>query len=175
MEKSVKSIALNYGLYLGIALILITVAVYAIDLNLMANMWLGIGIIVLIIGLGVFATSKAKSAFEGYLSFKDAFSAYFITAFVGVAISSIFSFILYTIIDPDAAEEIKRISVEATINFMEGFNTPAEAIAKAVEDMEKVDQFSIGNTLKSLVYGAVFQAVIGLIVGAIMKKSNPDA
>ena len=175
MEKSVKSIALNYGLYLGVVLILISVAVYVIDLNLMANIWLGIGMFVLIIGMGIFATSKAKSENEGYLSFKDAFSAYFITTVVGVAISSVFSFILYTIIDPDAAEEIKSITIEATISMMEGFNAPAETIAKAVEEAEKVDQFSIGNTLKSLAYGAVFQAVIGLIVAAVMKKTNPDA
>jgi len=175
MEKSVKSIALNYGLYLGIILVLISVAIYAIDLKLMANLWLGIGMILFIIGMGVFATAKVKSHFNGILSFKDAFSAYFIATVVGVAISSIFSFILYTIIDPDAAEEIKKISVEATINMMEGFNAPAETIAKAVEEAEKVDQFSIGNTLKSLAYGAIFQAVIGLIVGAIMKRSDPDA
>ena len=175
MEKTVKSIALNYGLYLGIVLILISVAIYAIDLNLMANFWLGIGLLLLIIGMGVFATAKAKSHFDGILSFKDAFSTYFITTVVGVALSSIFSFVLYTIIDPDAAEEIKKITIEATINMMEGFNAPPETIAKAVEDAEKVDQFSIGNTLKSLAFGAVFQAVIGLIVGAIMKKSNTEA
>jgi hypothetical protein len=175
MEKSVKSIALNYGLYLGIALILINVAIYAIDLKLMANLWLGIIILLALIGFGVYATAKAKAHFNGVLNFKDAFTTYFITTVVGAIISSIFTFILYTIIDPDAAETIKQISIEATINLMEGFNAPAETVAKAVEEAEKVDQFSIENTLKSLVYGAVFQAVIGLIVAAIMKKSNPDA
>ncbi|MCB0462847.1 MAG: DUF4199 domain-containing protein [Flavobacteriaceae bacterium] len=175
MEKTVKSIALNYGLYLGIALIVISVAIYAIDLKLMANLWLGIAMLIAIIGFGIFSTAKVKSHFEGILSFKDAFTAYFITTVVGAVISSIFSYILYTIIDPEAAEQIKQISIEATISLMEGFNAPAETIAKAVEDAEKVDQFSIGNTLKSLAFGAIFQAVIGLIVAAIMKKSNPDA
>lgn len=175
MEKSVKSIAINYGLYLGGILSLITVAVYAIDLNLMSNMWLGIGMIVLIIGMGIFSTSKIKSAFEGYLSFKDAFSAYFITTVIGIAISSIFSFILYNIIDPDAAEEIKKITIDATISMMEGFNTPPEIIAQQVEELEKTEQFSVLNTLKSLAFAAIFQAVIGLIVGAVMKKSNAEA
>ena len=175
MEKSVKSIALNYGLYLGIALILINVAIYAIDLKLIANLWLGIGMILAIIGFGVFSTSKAKAHFNGILSFKDAFSAYFITTVFGGVISSVFTFILYSIIDPDAAEEIKRISIEATINMMEGFNAPAETIAQAVDEAEKTDQFSIGSTAKSMAFGAIFQAVIGLIVGAVMKKSDPEA
>jgi len=47
-------------------------------------------------------------------------------------------------------------------------------IAASVEEMEKTDQFSLGSTAQSLVFGSLFQAVIGLIVGAIMKKSNPD-
>ena len=175
MEKTVKSIAINYGLYLGGFLSLFTVAVYAIDLNLMSNMWLGIGIFAIIIGMGIFSTSKVKSAFEGYLSFKEAFSAYFITTIVGIAISSILTFILYTIIDPDAAEEIKKITIEATISMMEGFNTPPDIIAQQIEELEKTEQFSIVNSLKSLAFQAVFQAVIGLIVAAVMKKSNVEA
>ena len=174
MEKSIKSIALNFGSYLGVFLILITVAIYAINLNLMANMYLGLGMIALIIGVGIFATSKVKQGLNGFISFKDAFSAYFITTVLGVVISSIFSFILFSFIDPDAAEEIKKITIEATINTMKGFNAPVEVIAASVEEMEKTDQFSLGSTAQSLVFGSLFQAVIGLIVGAIMKKSNPD-
>ena len=91
-----------------------------------------------------------------------------------MVISSIFSFILFSFIDPDAAEEIKKITIEATINTMKGFNAPVDVIAASVEEMEKTDQFSLGSTAQSLVFGSLFQAVIGLIVGAIMKKSNPD-
>ena len=175
MEKTVKSIALNYGLYLGGILALITVAIYAIDLNLMANMWLGIGMILFIIGMGIFATAKAKSAFDGFLSFKDAFTAYFITTIVGVTISSLFSVILYNFIDPDAAEQIKQITVDATIAMMEGWNLPPENIAKAVEEIEKTNPYGILTTLKNLVFWFVIQAILGLIVAAVMKKSNPDA
>ena len=97
------------------------------------------------------------------------------TTIVGIAISSILTFILYTIIDPDAAEEIKKITIEATISMMEGFNTPPDIIAQQVEELEKTEQFSIVNSLKSLAFQAVFQAVIGLIVAAVMKKSNVEA
>ena len=71
MEKSIKSIALNFGSYLGVCLILITVAIYATNLNLMANMYLGLGMIALIIGFGIFATSKVKQGLNGFISFKD--------------------------------------------------------------------------------------------------------
>lgn len=175
MEKSVKSIALNYGLYLGGALALITVIIYAVDIKLMVNMWLGIGLLLLIIAMGIIATAKAKSIFDGVLSFKDAFSAYFITTIVGIAISTLFSFILFNFVDADAAEEIKKLTIEATITMMEGFNAPPETIAQSVKEIESTNQYSLVNILKSLVWSALFQAVIGLIVAAIMKKSDPNA
>ena len=175
MEKSIKSSAINYGLYLGGALSLITIAIWFVDINLMANMWLGIFLLLAIIAFGVVSTAKSKSLNGGFLSFKEAFSSYFITVAIGIAISSIVSMILFSYIDPEAAKQIQQLTIESTINMMEGFGAPAEAIAEAVEKIESQNQFSIVNTLKSLAWGFLFQAIIGLIVALIMKKSNQDA
>lgn len=175
MEKSLKSSAINYGLYLGAALSLITIAIWFIDINLMANMWLGIIILLAVIAFGVVATAKAKSIQEGFLSFKEAFSSYFITVAIGIIISSIVSMILFNYVDPEAAKQIQQITIDATVNMMEGFGAPTETIAEAVEKIESQNQYSLVNTLKSIAWGLVFQAVIGLIVAAIMKKSDPDA
>ena len=112
---------------------------------------------------------------EGFLTFKEAFSAYFITVAVGIIISQVVSFILFNFIDPDAAKEIQQITIDSTVNMMEGFGAPAESIAEAVEKIENTDQFSVVSVLKSSAWSLVFQAVIGLIVALIMKKSNPDA
>ena len=175
MEKSIKSSAINYGLYLGIALSLITITIWFVNLNLMANIWLGIGILLAAIAFGVVSTAKSKSIMNGFLTFKEAFSSYFITIAVGVIISQVVSFILFNFIDPDAAKQIQQITIDSTVNMMEGFGAPAESIAEAVEKIENTDQFSIVSVLKSTAWSLVFQAVIGLIVAAIMKKSNPDA
>jgi len=175
MENSIKSSAINHGLYLGGLLSLITVAIYAINLNLMVNMWLGIGLLIAVIAFGVVSTAKSKSIMEGFLSFKQAFSSYFITVAVGIIISSVISIILFNFIDPEAAETVKQLTVESTISMMEGFNAPAETIAETVDKIEGQNQFSVINTMKSIAWGLLFQAVIGLIVAAIMKKTNPDA
>ncbi|MCK0178229.1 DUF4199 domain-containing protein [Flavobacteriaceae bacterium S0862] len=175
MEKSIKSSAINYGLYLGGALSLITIAIWFIDINLMANMWLGIFLLLAIIAFGVVSTAKSKSLNGGFLSFKEAFSSYFITVAIGIAISTIVSMILFNYVDPEAAKQIQQITVDMTVNMMEGFGAPAETIAEAVEKIESQNQYSLINTAKSLAWGFLFQAIIGLIVAAIMKKSNPDA
>jgi len=175
MENSIKSSAINYGLYLGGALALVTVAIYAIDLSLMVNMWLGILLILVIVGFGVVSTAKSKGIQEGILSFKQAFSSYFITVVVGITISTIVSALLFNFIDPEAAIQMKEMTVEATINMLEGFGAPPESIAEAVERIENQNQFGLGALVQNLIWSFVIQAVIGLIVALIMKKTDPDA
>ena len=174
MENSIKSSAINYGLYLGAFLALFTVIGYALNLELLVNFWLTLLLLpIIIIVLGIVSTAKSKSLLNGFLSFKQAFSSYFITVAIGILISTVVSIIIFNFIDPDAANTLKELIVEKTINFMEGMGAPAESMAEAVENIESQDTFGFGTQLKSLAQSLVFFAVIGLIVAAIMKK-NPE-
>ena len=170
-----KSSAINYGLYLGATLAVLTVLIYAVNVDLMANWMLGIGFLILIIIFGIVSTAKSKGINNGILSFKEAFTSYFITVIVGVLISSVLSIILFNFIDPEAADQIQQKIIDNTVQMMQGFGAPAESIAEQVEKLEAQNQFSIGSVLKSLAFQIVLYSVIGLIVAAIMKKSDPDA
>jgi hypothetical protein len=176
MEKSIKSSAINYGLYLGGLLTLMTAVLYAVKLELLVNFWLRLVILpILMIVFGVISTAKSKSLLDGFINFKQAFSSYFITVAVGILISTLVSILLFNFIDPDAAIKLKEIAIENTIAMLEGFNAPPEQIAKSVEQIEQQDTQSISAQIFSVAQALVFFAVIGLIVAAIMKKSNPDA
>ena len=175
MEKTIKSIATNYGLYLGLGLSLFTIIAYAINLNLLVNYWIMLLVLPLtVIGYGIFATAKIKSTFNGFLSFKETFSAYFITVAVAVIISTAFTVLLFNFIDTNAAIEVKNILISNTESFMKNMNAPVDAIAKAVDDIEKQDTFAIGTQIKSLAQSLIFFAIIGLIVAAALKKNNPN-
>ncbi len=170
---SINSIAKNYGTYLGALLALLTVFAYAVNLDLMVNMWYGIFILLAILVFGIISVSKTKGFLEGFISFKQSFTAYFLTVLIGLAISTVVSYIIFNIVDPEAANLLKEKSIEVSIAFMEGFGAPAEAIAEAVEEMEKQNQYSIGSLAKSLAWLLVIYSIIGLIVAAVMKK-NPE-
>ncbi|WP_136481882.1 DUF4199 domain-containing protein [Cognatitamlana onchidii] len=174
MERSLKSIATNYGLYLGVLLALITVLSYAINIELLTNMWLGIFIMVAIIVLGIIAVAKVKQAQHGFASFKQAFTAYFITVLIGLLISTLVSYLLFNVIDTEAAETLKQATIEKTVEMLEGFNSPSEAIDKAVTQIESQNQYSLANVAKGLAGYLVVFSIIGLIVAAAMKKSNPE-
>ena len=175
MEKSLKSIATNYGLYLGVFLALITVLAYALNLELLTNMWVGILIVIAIIIFGIISVAKVKQAQNGFASFKQAFTSYFITVLIGLLISTLVSFLLFNVIDTDAADVLKEKTIEKTVEMMENFNTPTEVIAETVEQMESQNQYSIGNVTKGLAGYLVVFSIIGLIVAAAMKKNNPEA
>ena len=89
MEKSLKSMASNYGLYLGVALTLLTVLSYALDLSLMTNMWYGIFILLIVIVFGVISVAITKLAHNGFASFILGFSSYVIRVVFGLGFCSV--------------------------------------------------------------------------------------
>lgn len=176
MEKSLKSIAVNYGTYLGGILALLTVIAYAVDLDLFTQIWFGLLILALIIALGTISVVKTKKATDGFISFKDAFTAYFITILIGIAISAVINIILFIVIDPDAAIDLQQRIIDSQVARLENFNMPADAIAEVVAKMEeKGNMYSVSNILQSLIWQIAGFSVVGLIVAAILKKRNPDA
>lgn len=175
MEKTIKSIALNFGIYLGVILSSATVIAYATNLELLTQPWLGITLFIAIIVLGITSIIKSKSALGGYISFKDAFTSYFITVLVGILINAVISLIIFNFIDPEAAITLKELVIEKSIDLMRSFNAPEDAIAEALTQMENSpSQFAIGSMIQSLLIQLVIYSVIGLIVSLIMKKTNED-
>ena len=162
-----KKSAINYGVVLGIILALITTLMYVVNTELFTKWWIGIITLLIVIITGIVSTAKSKSLLGGFMSFKEAFSSYFITVAIGLLISTLLGILLFTVLDPDLAEYLNERTIEITREFMEGFGAPEEEINKALADMEGQDNFSMMNQLKSYAFGLVFQAVLGLLVALI--------
>ena len=176
MEKSFKSIAKDYGLYLGALLSLLTVIGYAVSLDLFTKVWFGISLLIVIIAFGIISTSKSKKLLGGYITFKDTFTSYFITILIGLVISALVSFIIFNVVDAEAANTLQQKIIETQVKRLESFNVPNEVISQTVEKIEaKGNLYSIGNVLQSIVWQLAGFSIVGLIVAAIMKKRNPDS
>ncbi|MBO3098854.1 DUF4199 domain-containing protein [Gelidibacter pelagius] len=173
MENSIKSLALKYGVYLGLLMILIMVLMYVVDLELMTKWWLNIILFLMILSFGILSSAKSKKILGGFMTFKQAFSSYFITVAIGVLLSTAFSIILFNIIDPEAAQFLKEKIIETSTQMMENFGAPQSEIDKAAAAMSEQEQFSVINQLKSIAWQLFAYAVIGLIVALVMRKSEP--
>ena len=175
MEKSIKSIASNYGLYLGIILALCTIIPYAVDLKLFTSLWVLVITLLSILTCGILSIKKSKQSLDGFISFKEAFTSFFITIAIGLLISSITYFIIFNIVDTEAANTLTEIRIESQAEMMQNFGAPEEVIAETIEKMESDDQFSIGNQILGYFIFLIVMSIAGLISAAIMKKNNPDA
>ncbi len=175
MEKSLRSTAINYGMYLAVILSLFTVIAYVFNIELLVNFWLMLLILPLLsIAFGIISTVKNKNALEGFISFKQAFTSYFITIAIGIIVSSLISILIFNFIDPEAASMLQEIALEKTRAFMERMGAPETEIDKAIAQASEQDNMSLSAQLLNIAKGLIFYAVIGLIVSLIMKKKNPN-
>ncbi len=174
MEKPIKSIASTYGIYLGIILSLFTVIAYAIDLTLFTKWWFGILSILILIVVSIIAIRATKKQVSEVYTFKNAFTTYFITILIGTLISTVVSILIFNFIDPEAADTVKELTIDATRGMMEKFGAAESDINEALVKMEEDDQFSMINQLKRFVFSLAFLSVIGLIIALIFREKDPS-
>ena len=176
MEKSLKSSSSTYGIYIGLILAALTIIGYSVSLDLFTKWWFGIIFLLTIIVIGIMSAMNARKLLGGYISFKNAFTSYFIAVLVGVLVSSIVSILIFNVVDPDAANILQEKIIESQVVMLENFGTPQEAIDKVVTDMQASgSMYSIGNILKSIAFQLVGYSIVGLIVAAVVKKNDPNA
>ena len=175
MEKSLKSIAKDYGLYLGLILTLLTVTAYAVNLNLFVNIWFGMSIYFISIIFGIISTAKVKQHFNGYLNFKDSFTAYFVTILIGLVLVTLISFVIFNFIDTYAADILREKSIEKVIEVYENMNMSQDKLDVIIKKMESENLYSFKNSALTLLTNYLLPlSIIGLLVAATMKKSKPD-
>ena len=171
---STKKSAITYGLILGAVLALMTTLMYVLDPMLLTKWWIGILSLLLVIVIAIVSVAKAKGLQGGIMSFKEAFTAYFITVALGSIISTCVGILIFNIIDPEMAAFLQEKTLEITAEFMQKFGTPQAEIDKQMAKLAEQDNYSIATQLKNYVFGLAFMSVIGLLVALIFKTKNPN-
>jgi hypothetical protein len=178
MKKPIKFIALNIGLILGLILVIISVTMYNYNLKLFLftkSGWLSPFIFFLTITLGVIASLEVKKVLGGFISFKNAFTSYFITITIGTLISVFGVIILFTLIDPKAAQFLNEKIIETNRQIMENSGISENKINEAVANMKGINNFSAEARLKSFAIRLLpVLSIIGLIVAFFVKNPNPN-
>ncbi len=172
-----KSHGINNGLIAGLVGIVLYLAYYFINPELLFNPWLG-----LVIGLIVWIYFMRKAGVDtkadngGFLTFKEALKPTFLTYVVGSLLSVAFSFILFNLIDPSLNDLMQEKSIEMAENMMKTFGAGEEQIEAAMEQMEDQDQsMTIGRVLQTYLVGLVFPGfVLALIISAVIKQKPAE-
>jgi len=177
MDSNINISAVKGGALIGLVSIILMMLVYVIDVNLLVDWKFSIASLILIIVLFVVIGKKYRNEYmEGFMRFGEAFKFVFIGAIISSILVSIFSIILYNVIDPELPEIITEQALKNTESMMESFGTPSETIDETLEQMEEdmANNFSAGGILANSWAWLLAAAFYGLIAGAIIKKSKPE-
>ncbi len=172
---SFKKSASNYGLILGGILAVTVALLYSMSLESLTKWWLGIVLFLISLAIGIVSVAKSKSILGGFISFKEAFTSYFITIVIGLGISVLTSILIFNVVDPGAADYLNEQIIEINRSMMERFGMPEAEIDKALERVEGKNNYSAGNQLFSYLIQIVIYSVFGLLVALIMKRKDPNA
>ena len=175
INEIIKRNGVTFGILIGIFSALITAAIYTIDINLFLSLWLGISIYVLYFVLCIVLLRKTKKELNNVFSYKEAFTTYFITVLLIIAISTLFNIILFNFIDPSAKETLKELTAKYTIEMMQKFDAPASKINEALTKLKDSNPYSTIELLKGSLYSIVFSSIIGLFMAAFFKSNTPTS
>ena len=169
MEQKSSSLwksSLTYGVYLGILLILMSV-VYYVTGNTFASSATWVSYALMVVGV-VYAQVGYKKVLGGTMTYGQALSVGVLTMLFASVITSIYTYLLYTVIDPSLQEQLRIFTEEKIVQ--QGL--PEEQIDMAV-DMATRFQTPIMMLIMGILGGAFFGLIISLIT-AIFTKKNPS-
>ncbi len=174
-ESPVKA-GIRSGLILGAISIIILLLLYLVNASLMANMWVGFGLIGLSLVLVIVFGLNYRKQIGGFIKFKNAFIFSMVLLVISGLVSQTFNYVLFNFIDPELVEVVTDAAIENTESIMERFGAAQDDIDEALERTEEqmATQYTIGGVAKGYFYSLFFYLIIALIAGAIVKKSSPE-
>jgi hypothetical protein len=171
MENKNTSILYNglvWGAILGFVGIIYAVILYMLDQNLNQNLsYLGIVITIVVLIFGV--RSYRDNVMDGVLPFGPAFKFGFVVVVVSTVINLIYSYILWTVIDPGILNKMKDMQMEKMLE--QGI--PEEALDQAMAISAKF-MTPLMMIIMGLFFGILMGTIVALIVAAIFKKNEPE-
>ena len=173
--EDLRKNAATYGLFLGLFIIVTTTLVYALDISLFTASWYGLLSMTVIVVFGAYAAIQAKKNQGGFLTFKETFTSFLVAVFVGLSISTLFSVLLFNVIDPEAKQIITDNVIKMTTEMMGKFGTKPADINAIIKEMQKTDSFGVVGQLKGFVFNIIIYSVIGLITALIIRRERPQS
>ncbi len=113
-----------------------------------------------------------RKAMGGFITFKEAFSAIFVSILIVVGMSQLYSVIYTNLIDPEYYEKTLQMSQNMTIQMGASEEVAEQAMTNAEEQIAK--QKSVGGILMSAMFQIILYSLFGFIIAAIVKRNKPE-
>jgi len=168
-QASSKNIILNYGLYLGLASVLINLVVYATGDYLKPHWSVSVLSGLLMIAMIVFAFKKFKEINGGFMSWGQSVKIGVGLTVISAVIAIIYQQLFQNFIEPEFIQQMMVIREKTWID--QGMSS--DAIETAKEMMQKFQGPLISSAI-GIAAAAFIGFVVSAITGAIMKQSAEE-
>ena len=170
--------AIKSGVILGVLAIAISLIIYLIDFTIFANWWFQLLLMnIIMIGATAYFGVSYRNENDGFLTFGKAFVYSLISLVIATGIGTVFSILLFSVIDPELSANLTEIILEKTESMMTRFGAPQDSIDEQLEKL-KTDmpaQFSVGGMIKTFfTSNLIMVAILSLIASLFIKKKKPE-
>lgn len=169
--------AIKNGLILGGISVVMVLLIYVIDYTILVQMKMLLFTFLISVGYAVYAGIGYRKEIGGYISFGKAYQHGFFMFIASSVVYTLFTFLLYYVIDPELPAKLTEASLANTEEMMRGFGMAEDQLEEAMEKAREAsaNQFSPAKMALGLVFGVIAGAIFALISGAIVKKNQPVA
>lgn len=174
-QPSLMQHTLKWGLISGAVSILLMVILYVVDYTLMVDWKLAIFVLVLGLGIVIYAGIDYRNSVGGYLAYGKAWQHGFLVFLFSALIYTVFNLLLHNVIDTELAGKLTDAGVEKQREMFEGFGMQEEQIEQAlVESRKSLErQFTVVGSLTGLGFGAIIYAVLAAISAIFVRRNEP--
>lgn len=169
-KASVKKIALNYGLLMGLISIVFSVVLYVTNNHIDRPWWASLLSIVISVILIVYGLKAYREANGGFMSLGEALKTGVAISLVAGILGAIYNYLFMTVIEPDFTAQVLEFT-EAQM-YEQNPNLTPEQAEVGLSFTEKLMSPAIMSAI-AIIASVFFGFIISLIAGLIMKRSRP--
>lgn len=170
-EVSVKKIALNYGVYLALLSIAVSVIAYVTDNHIDRPWWVSVLSTLVMVGVIVYGIKAFKHDNSGFLSLGEALKVGLAISLIAGIIGAIFNYVFVTVIEPDFVTQMLDMTREQMIE--QNPDMQQDQMDMAMGVTEKMMQPTIMSAI-GIIMTLFFGFIISLVSGLIMKVNRPE-
>ncbi len=168
---STARIAMRYGLYFGLGLIIYSLILSIIEMEFSWLAWLSF----IVITVGIFmALQLFRKENKNAMTFGQGFGLGMQMLVIIALLSSMFRVTYSFYIDPSSRDRELKYTLETTEQWAKKFNAPENAVDKQLEEIEnKFKETGPGKVFfTTLIANIIIGTIIVLIIAAILKRKR---
>jgi len=170
-KASLKKIALNYGLLLGLASVALSVVTYVMGVHLERPWWASVLGIVIMAALIVYGLKAFKQDNGGFLSLGEAIKVGLAISVIAGIIGAVYNYVFVTVIEPDFVAQMMEITKEQMIE--QNPDMTEEQMEMGLSITEKFMSPGIMSAM-AIIFTLFLGFIISLISGLVMKQNRPE-